>query len=55
MKRLLMVRLAIDYYNYSGVKFTYNGHWDAHIKDLVTTGKCKINCLLRILNNPSLC
>ena len=22
-----------------GVKFTSNGHWDAHIKDLVTAGK----------------
>ena len=41
-----------DYYNYLGVKFTYNGHWDAHIKDLVTAGKCKVNSFLRILHNP---
>ena len=26
----------LDYYNYLGVKFTHNGHWNAHIKDLVT-------------------
>ena len=44
----------LDYYNYLGVKFTYNGHWDAHIKDLVTAGMCKVNSLLRILHNPCL-
>ena len=27
---------------------------DAHLKDLVTSGKRKLNCLLRILCNPSL-
>ena len=43
-----------DNYKYLGVKFTYNGHWDAHIKDLVTEGKRKVNSLLRILNNPCL-
>ena len=45
----------LDYYNYLGVKFTYNGHWDAHMKDLVTAGKRKVNSLLRILHNPCLC
>ena len=44
----------LDYYNYLGVKFTYNGHWDAHINNLVTAGKCKVNSLLRILHNPCL-
>ena len=34
------------------VNFTYNGHWDAHMKDLVTAGKRKVNSLLRILHNP---
>ena len=29
----------LDCYNYLGIKFTYNGHWDAHIKDLVTAGR----------------
>ena len=29
-------------------------HWDAHLKDLVTFGKRKLNSLLRILCNPSL-
>ena len=64
MKRLLMVNgsgktlpcytlIIITIYNL-GVKFTYNGHWDAHIKDLVTAGKHKVNSLLRILNNPCL-
>ena len=38
----------LDYYNYLGVKFTYNGHWDAHIKDLVTAVKHKVNSLLRM-------
>ena len=31
-----------------------HGHWDAQLKDLVTSGKCKLNSLLRILCNPSL-
>ena len=44
----------LDYYNYLGVKFTYNGHWDTHIKDLVTASKCKVNSVLRILHNPCL-
>ena len=44
----------LDNYKYLGVNFTYNGHWDAHIKDLVTAGKRKVNSLLRILNNPYL-
>ena len=44
----------LDYYNYSGVKFTYNGRWDAHIKDLMTAGKHKVNSLLTILHNPCL-
>ena len=48
----------LDYYNYLGVNFTYNGYWDARIKDLVTAGKCKVNrivnSLLRILHNPGL-
>ena len=44
----------LDNHNYLGVKFTYNGHWDVHIKDLVTAGKRKVNSLLRILNNPCL-
>ena len=43
-----------NYYSYLGVKFTCNGDWDAHLKDLVTSGKCKLNSLLRILCNPSL-
>ena len=44
----------LNYYTCSGVKFTCNGHWDAHLKDLVTSGKCKLNnSLLRILCNPS--
>ena len=30
------------------------GLWDAHLKDLVTSGKHKLNSLLRILCNPSL-
>ena len=29
-------------------------HWDAHLKDLVTSGKRKLNILLRILCNPSI-
>ena len=44
----------LDYYNYLGVNFTHNGHWDAHIKDLVTAGKRKVNSHLRILQNPCL-
>ena len=44
----------LDHYNYLGVKFTYNGHWDAHIKDFVTASKRKVNSLLRILNSPHL-
>ena len=44
----------LDNYKYLGVKFTYNGHWDTHIKDLLTAGKGKVNSLLRILNNPCL-
>ena len=44
----------LNYYTYLGVKFTCNGHCDAHLKDLVTSGKCKFNSLLRILCNPSL-
>ena len=44
----------LDYYKYLGVKFTYNGHCDTHIKELVTAGKRKVNSLLRILNNPRL-
>ena len=42
----------LDHYKYLGVKFTYNGLWDTHIKELVTAGKRKVNSLLRILNNP---
>ena len=41
----------LDYYTYLGVKFTCNGHWDAHLKDLVISGKRKLNSLLRILCN----
>ena len=44
----------LNYYTYLGVKFTCNGHWNAHLKDLVTSGKHKLNSLLRILCNPSL-
>ena len=44
----------LDYNSYLGVKFTYNGHCDAHIKDLVTAGKRKVNSLLRILHNQCL-
>ena len=44
----------LDNFKYFGVKFTYNRHWDAHIKELVTAGKHKVNSLLRILNNPCL-
>ena len=44
----------LDNYKYLGVKFTYNGQWDTHIKELVTAGKRKVNSLLRILNNPCL-
>ena len=44
----------IDNYKYLGVKFTYNGHWDTHIKKLVIAGKRKVNSLLKILNNPCL-
>ena len=41
----------LDNYKYLGVKFTYNGHWDTHIKELVTAGKRKVNnSLLRILH-----
>ena len=61
MKRLLMVNGSgetalphLDNYKYLGVKFTYNGHWDTHIKELVTAGRHKVNSLLRILNNPCL-
>ena len=42
------------YYTYLGVKFTCNGHWDAHLKDFLTSGKCKLNSPLRILCNPTL-
>ena len=54
MKRLLMVSAwfwgnsalpHLNYHNYLGVKFTYNGTWDAHIKDLVTAGRHKVNSL----------
>ena len=44
----------LNYYTYLGVKFTCSGHWEAHLKDLVTSGKRKLNSLLRILCNPSL-
>ena len=44
----------LDNSKYLGVKFTYNGHWDTHIKEHVTAGKCNVNSLLRILNNPCL-
>ena len=44
----------LNYYTYLGVKFTCNGYWDAHMKGLVTSGKRKLNSLLRILCNPSL-
>ena len=44
----------LDYYNYLGVKFAYDGHWDAYIKDLVTEGKHTVNTLSRILHNPCL-
>ena len=44
----------LNYYIYLGVKFTCNGHCNAHLKDLVTSGKRKLNSLLRILCNPSL-
>ena len=44
----------LDNYKYLGVKFTYNGHLDTRIKELVTAGKRKVNSLLRILNNPCL-
>ena len=44
----------LDNYKYLGVKFTYNGHWDTHIKELVIAGKRKVNSLLKILNNPCL-
>ena len=44
----------LNYYTYLGVKFTCNGHWDAHSRDLVTSGKHKLNSLLRILCNSSL-
>ena len=44
----------LNYYTYLGVKFTCNGHWDAHLKYFVTSGKRKLNSLLRILCNPSL-
>ena len=50
----LFCRTLIKYYSYLGVKFTCNGDWDAHLKDLVTSGKCKLNSLLRIFCNPSL-
>ena len=46
--------LHIDYHNYLGVTFTYNGYWDAHIKYLVTAGKRKVDSLLKILHNPCL-
>ena len=39
---------------YIEAKFTCNGHWDAHIKDLVIAGKHQVNSVLRILQNPSL-
>ena len=62
MKRLLMVNGSggnsvlphLDNYKYLGVKFTYNGHWDTHIKELVIAGKHKVNSLLKILNNQCL-
>ena len=44
----------LNYYIYLGVKFTCNGHWDAHLKDLMTFGERKLNSLLRILCNPTL-
>ena len=34
----------LNYYTYLGVKFmVINGHWDAHLKDLVTSSKRKLN------------
>ena len=44
----------LDYYNYLGVKSACNKHWDAHIKDLVTADKCKVNSILRVFRNPCL-
>ena len=46
----------LNNYTYLGLRFTctFNGDWDTHLKDLVTSGKCKLNSLLRILCNPSL-
>ena len=44
----------LNFYTYLGVKITCNGHWDAHLKDLMTSGKCKLNSPLRILCNPTL-
>ena len=32
----------LNYYTYLGVKFTCNGHWDAHLKDLVTSGSVSL-------------
>ena len=37
----------LDYCNYSGIKFTYNGYWDTLAR------KSKVN-LLRILQSPCL-
>ena len=31
----------LNYYTYLHVQFTCNGHWNAHLKDLVTSGKRK--------------
>ena len=51
MEAVIYMRVFIQYLS---VKFTCNGHWDAHLKDLVISGKRKLNSLLRILCNPSL-
>ena len=41
----ILFYLHIIIFKYLGVKFTYNGHWDAHSKELVTAGKRKVNSL----------
>ena len=53
IKAFLMVNALphLDYYNYLGVKFTYNGHWDTHIKYLVLVGKRKDDSILKIFCN----
>ena len=51
---IMLCHMHLDCYAYLGIKFMYNGSWDAHLKDITVTGKRKVNNLLRVLCNPCL-